>query len=366
MRKNPQSVTTSFPSSWKKQGVTLIEMMVAFVIFCGLSATVYYLMKDAAAKRALAHSRTIARQEAERILTTLQRDLSQAQAGVFGTLNTTQPEFGITLPEGIATVSYLFDPPRFIRRTTAPGHQAELVLSDHLNHFSLEKQVNEGQVLAEVEIKVRLETMLENQAVKFHQTQIITMRADASSRFDAHWVDGGGVALAQTGQSQVLAGIGGDFSDPGEEILGNMAEVANRTEAELAAKTQEIVGKVRQIIEHLNGIDDSISQMPANRLVYNDSNSSAGLPSILMAGANLKSTFRTIRNARDLNWGQFQGIAVSHGCTSPSGEFQQFYNGKERMFNSGKRLLDILRAPPFNKTGGQLGQLVGPDVSRFD
>jgi len=339
-----------------RSGMTLVEIMVALVIFMGISTVVYYVIKDANYRRALGMSRTQAQTEGEKIYKALQDDLTKAVAGTFASLNEERPKFGITLPEGIATVSYTYEPPKLVRRSTAQNHQREMVLSTNLEKFSLTRSMGTpGQVLVEIVTRVKMDGMLDSQAQRFTQNQVITMRADASSQFDSHWVDTGRFVEETAAKGTVIAGVQEDLEREIENIAVGAGAIAAASAEQVQEKLQEIIGKIGEISTNLDQINQNIADVPPRKLVGREGHLFAGLS----AGSRVKSAYCSMNKASDLNMATFEHIARDGDCSGLSDEFRSFYNGKQRMFESGKKLIDLLKGPPFKKTSAQIEALVG-------
>ncbi|NLI78065.1 MAG: prepilin-type N-terminal cleavage/methylation domain-containing protein [Candidatus Riflebacteria bacterium] len=348
-----------------RAGVTLIEILVALFILTGVSGAIYFLVRDAGYRRGLALSRTQAQADAVKIFKALQEDLTRARAGTYAVLDVAAPEFGITLPEGPATVAYRYEPPRLVRTSTAPNQMRELTLSENLERFALTKSLGHpGQILVEIVTCVKMDGMTDAQAQRFTQNQVITMRADASQQFDSHWVDTGQFAAESAAQGSVIAGVAADTQADVENISVS-SEFAAASAQQIEEKIQEIVGKLREIAGNLDEINRNIADVPPRKLIYDPGRGSIeDFQQQVIAGQEVKAAYVNMNTRSSLRWDRFPAIAHNRGRRDVSGEFQSFYNGKARMFDSGKKLIDLLQGEPFKKTAGQIEGLVGSSVYR--
>jgi len=345
----------------KKRAVTLVEVMIALCIFAGLSATVYYLMREASVKRARADARTKAQQETGRILSAMQQDFSQARMGTFDHFNVSAPKFGVSLPNEEATVTYLITPPKLVRKSTASRHQAEMILSDHLESLEIEKQaIASGQILVKVKLNVPVSGLPVSQAHHHEQNQLITMRADASKSFDKNWVDSGDFTVAAANTTAVAAGAGGDVNaGPSEGIQGAGGAIADMSAEKLEEKFVEIAGKIRELAQKLDDLDQSLADIPNSRLAR------GSYPENHFKGGYLKSAFTSVKTAsqwKDLSYYQSLGISTCRVSDS----FTSFYEGKKNIFDNGKNLVNLLKSPPFNKSNAAIAAIAGSaNLSRF-
>jgi len=343
--------------SFPRGGFTLVEFVVAFGIFSILSVGVYFMLSDAGLKRSRVEAGTLAQKEMNLILSHLQQDLSQARDGTFATLNLAWPRFGITLPDQFATVTYLIQPPRLVRQTTATGHQAQMTLSEHVQSLTLTRPGNPGQILVAVDLAVPVPGQPANQAQRLKQTKLITLRADNSQVFAKNWVDSGGMVTAQETTDTKAQNADAEANSVPDAPNIDVGALAAQGQAAIEEKFQEICAKLRELCDNLDTIDTSVSNLPNQRLIYNPE---TDILKEHPAGGVVKGMFMAVDSWSQWRpWNDYHAVAQQYGNEGLSSNFQGFFDSKRTIFENGRNLIDSLKQPPFNKTVAEIRSAVG-------
>ncbi|MBF0546178.1 MAG: hypothetical protein HQM08_17170 [Candidatus Riflebacteria bacterium] len=124
-------------------GITLVETLIAIVIFLIVCGGVFYLLRGAQSTQELSTARATASKEAEISVRQLERDIVSAKKGTFS-YSTTSIQLKKPVGNNIISVNYSFSPPNLEREEN--GQSA--ILTNHLKELKISEGTTAGSVTA--------------------------------------------------------------------------------------------------------------------------------------------------------------------------------------------------------------------------
>ncbi|HNV72556.1 MAG TPA: hypothetical protein PKO06_22795, partial [Candidatus Ozemobacteraceae bacterium] len=329
----------------RTRAMTLTEVLVALFIFIGFAGGVYYLIKEVNVKRAIGMARSMATNEAGKVLSVMQQDFAAAKLGSFKNLDEIKPSFkvGVGKVGQEMTVTYEYKKPT-LTRTIGPW---QWTIAKNLDEFKVSKQLATGQVLIEVKSKVAIDGLAENRAQIHEQNQMVIMRADNSAMNDPHWRDVGDATGLVSMKGDLIAGIETDMEDfVGNAIdelgeLGgtvNVGALAGASTAELAQKLssqwQQILGQLDSIDQRIqNTAPEGILKFPEDvweKIYYNEDN--------MKSCANaMKTCLVNQKTLSSMSMDPIRNIASGYGYNNRVREtVQGLFDAKKSVFQAGQ------------------------------
>ena len=349
----------------KKQGVTLIEIMVGVVILSMISIPIYYILKESAHKRAVVFSKDHAKQEANKVLKILENDLSQARRNSFKQPSDDVYEIKVR-KEGDdkdSSLRYLYLGTTLKRRFDGK----EWTVSDNVEEFSVEKTPDAvGRLVASIKVSAAFDGIKQNEAPVYEQEKIIVMREDAAFERDKHWRDVGDVNKFFATQGSLMGSIKSDakklvqgftseFADMGKDIAG-------MTIGELEKVKGDLFKGLNDVKSNLTSIDKDIRELD-NKAMFDGGSDGKLSKSEKRRANNVKKTLAGMDTKDKMDWNKVKAAGGGGGLFSDSMDvkaIKEMYNAKMELFNSGQEV--VKQIDDFAKQAGEKGLKVDTSV----
>ncbi|PKL50927.1 MAG: hypothetical protein CVV42_01105 [Candidatus Riflebacteria bacterium HGW-Riflebacteria-2] len=329
----------------KKRGTTLIEIMVGVVILSIISVPIYYLLKDASAKRAMVASRDYVKQEANKVLKLLENDLSQARKGTFKQVSDDVIEIKVRKPGKDDTkdvsLSYLYVAPDLIRRFEGQ----RWLVSRNVADFVVSETPEAGRLVVSLKVKAALDGIPEEQGPEYAQEKLIVMREDSSEELDAFWRDVGDVNKFFATQGSIMAGIKEDSKQLVQQFTGEFEEmlkdVKNMTVGELAKVKDELFNGLKDVENQLGSIDKDILDLDPKAL-YDPGCDGKLSDSEKKRAQQVKDALAGMDAKDKMDWNKIKDIGGEGGLFSSGMDtkaIKEMYNAKFEIFNAGQQMV---------------------------
>ncbi len=329
----------------KKRGTTLIEIMVGVVILSIISVPIYYLLKDASAKRALVTSRDYVKQEANKVFKLLENDLSQARKGTFKRVSDDVIEIKVRKPGKDDTkdvsLSYLYVAPDLIRRFEGQ----RWLVSQHVADFVVSETPEAGRLVVSLKMKAALDGIPEEQGPEYSQEKLIVMREDSSDELDKFWRDVGDVNKFFATQGSIMAGVKEDAKQLVQQFTGEfeamLKDVKNMTVGQLTKVKDELFTGLKDVEKQLAGIDKDILDLDPKAL-YDPGCDGKLSKSEKERAQQVKEALAGMDTKDKMDWNKIKNIGGSGGLFSSGMDtkaIKEMYNAKAEIFNAGQQVV---------------------------
>lgn len=352
----------------KKRGTTLIEIMVGVVILSIISVPIYYLLKDASAKRAIVTSRDYIKQEANKVFKLLENDLSQARKGTFKQASDEVVEIKVRKPGSDETqdvqLSYFYSAPDLYRRFDGKSW----VVSRNVADFVVSETPEAGRLVVSLKLKAALDGIPEDQAPEYAQEKLIVMREDSSEELDAFWRDVGDVNKFFATQGSVMAGVKEDAKALTQKFTSEWsaagADIANMTIGEIKKVKDELFKGLSDVEKQLGNIDKDILDLDPKALF--DPGCDGKLSSSEKQRAQqVKDALAAMDTKDKMDWNKIKNIGGTGGIFQSGMDtkaIKEMYNAKFEIFNAGQEV--VKQIDDFKKFAEDNGTSV--DTSTID
>jgi type II secretory pathway pseudopilin PulG len=352
----------------KKHGTTLIEIMVGVVILSIISVPIYYLLKDASAKRAIVLSRDHIKQEANKVLKLLENDLSQARKGTFKQASDDVVEIRVRKPSGDETkdvpLSYFYSAPELYRRFEGK----RWLVSRNVADFVVSETPEAGRLVVSLKMKAALDGIPEDQAPEYDQEKLIVMREDSSEELDAFWRDVGDVNKFFATQGSIMAGVKEDAKQLVQQFTGEfedmLKDVQNMTVGQLAKVKDELFEGLKDVEDQLGDIDKDILDLDPKAL-YDPGCDGKLSDSQKKKAKQVKDALAAMDCKDKMDWSKLRDIGGKGGLFSSGMQtdaIKEMFNAKAEIFNAGQQV--VQQIDEFKKYAENNG--VAVDTSTID
>ena len=328
----------------KKQGMTLIEIMVAFFIMALVSVPLYYLLHDSANKRALVASRDYIKQEANKVLALLENDLSQARKGSFKQVSDDVIEIKVRKPgkdeDEDVPLSYLYVQPDLIRRFEGK----QWLICRNVEDFSVNTTPDgPGRLVVSLKVKAGFDGIREGEEPEYSQEKLIVMREDSSDELDKYWRDVGDVNKFFATQGSVMAGVKADAKKLVQDFTGEFsaaaADITKMTAGEILKVRDELMRGLGEIKTAMGKLDKDIRDLSADAMFKRNWLGNMS-DSKKERAKNVREALAAMVNKGDLNWGKLKSLG---GSGFKTGTVKEMFNAKSELFNSGQQMVKQLQ-----------------------
>ncbi len=346
----------------QKRGFTLLELMVAFFILSLVSIPLYYLLKDAANKRALVTSRDYVKQEANKVFALLENDLSQARKGSFKQASDDVIEIKVRKPgkdeaEDVS-LSYLYVKPDLIRRFDGK----QWVISRFVEEFEVSTVPDSpGRLVASLKLKAGFDGISEDEAPEYSQEKLIVMREDSSEELDKYWRDVGDVNKFFATQGSIMAGVKEDAKKLVQDFTGEFsaaaADINKMTVGEILKVRDELMRGLGEIQNSMGKLDKDILDLSADAMFERNWLGKMS-DSKKNRAKKVREALAAMSSKGDMNWSKIKALG---GSGFKSGTVKEMFNAKSELFNSGQEIVKQLQE--FKRNAGDVANL---DLSGID
>ncbi|MFZ5949624.1 MAG: type II secretion system protein [Candidatus Rifleibacteriota bacterium] len=341
----------------KRSGVTLVEMMVATFILSLISVPLYYVLKQAQHRAALAACKDYVKQESNKVLKIVEHDLSQARRESFK-----QPSddvFEIKVPKQGSdkdlSLRYLFIKPDLKR--IYDGKQ--WLVSNNVDEFVISTTPDApGRLVVSLKTKANFDGVKEEDAPVLSQEKLVVMREDAAFEKDEHWRDVGDVNKFFASQGSLMGGIKEDagklVQDFTSEWSAAAGDIQNMTIGQLKKVKDDLFNGLKDVEDSINSLDKDILDLDPKAMfdVGCDGKLSDSQKDRAKA---VKNALANMKNKGDMSW---QKVVNSGGggffsSKMKTGAIKEFYNAKAQLFNSGQEV--VKQIDSFKKLSSEKG-----------
>lgn len=356
----------------KRNGFTLIELMVAIFIMALVSVPMYYLLKDSANKRALVASRDFIKQEANKVLKILENDLSQARKGTFKQVSDDVVAIKVRKPGNKeaddVSLSYLYVKPDLIRRFEGK----EWLVCRYVEDFAVNPAIDgAGRLVVSLKVKTGFDGLKEEEEPEYSQEKLIVMREDSSDELDKFWRDVGDVNKFFATQGSLMAGVKDDAKKLVQDFTGTFVaaggDISAMTVGEILKVRDQLMGGLKDIQSSMGKLDTEILGLSADALF--DRNWLGKMSDDKKEKAQrVREALAGMKNKGDLNWKKITSLGGSGGMFSSgmkTGAIKEMYNAKAELFNSGQEVVKQLQ--DFKKNTDNIANLdlTGIDLKKW-
>ncbi len=350
----------------KRQGMTLIELMVAFFILTIISVPIYFLLKDSANKRALVLSRDYVKQEANKVLKLLENDLSQARKGTFKQVSDDVIQIKVRKPgkkeDEDVPLSYLFVKPDLIRRFDGK----QWMVCRNVEAFDVSTVPDAaGRLVVSLKIKAGFDGLSEAEEPEFSQEKLVVMREDSSEELDKYWRDVGDVNKFFATQGSIMAGVKADAKKLVQDFTGEWsaagADITKMTVGEILKVRDELMRGLNDIQSSMGKLDNDILGLSADAMFKRNWLGKMS-DSKKDRARNVREALAAMKNKGDLNWNKIKALG---GSGFKSGTVKEMYNAKSELFNSGQQIVKQLQEFKNNTNNVANLDLSGIDLKKW-
>ncbi|MBF0545859.1 MAG: prepilin-type N-terminal cleavage/methylation domain-containing protein [Candidatus Riflebacteria bacterium] len=330
----------------KNIGITLVEVLVAFFILTLISGGIFFLLREASLKNSISEARSIAKQEAGKILSVMQHDFAQAK---LGSIKVDEPgKIGLDIDSGgrVEKIVYSWHSPKFYR--TLAGK--EWLMSEHLENFLLTRQAT-GQYIVELETKVRIDGLTNDSAQSHSQNQMIVSREDSTSLIDPNWRDVGDVNGIMSTHGDLMGGIRDDMNMVSQNFTNELKKIkddaASATVDQIMEKTEQIRSTLFKNIENINSkienLDGQIANMAEEGIINITHKLFERTGRKKECAAKMRQILVGAKKSTDLKWDQIEAVANDYGYGSEvQSSFKSIFQAKKDLFGAGSEVIKTL------------------------
>lgn len=350
----------------KKNGLTLLEILVASFLLSLVSVPLYFLMKDAANKQAMVASRDHIKNEANKVLKILENDLSQARKGSFKQASDDVVEIKVRKPGNNSaddvSLSYLYVKPDLIRRFQ--GQQ--WMVSRSVEEFDVSTTPEAGRLVVSLKMKAQMDGVDASKAPELSQEKLIVMREDSSEELDKYWRDVGDVNKFFATQGSIMAGVKADAKKLVQDFTGEFADmlsdVGGMTIGQLSKVRDELFKGLKDVEGQLTSIDKDILDLDPKALY--DTGCDGKLSKSQKENAQkVKEALAGMDTKGKMDWNKIKSIGGSGGLFSSGMKttaIKEMFNAKSEIFNAGQQMVQQMEE--FKKLAEQNGVSVDMSV----
>jgi Tfp pilus assembly protein PilE len=327
----------------KKRGITLIEVMVGTFILSLISVPLYYVLKTATHRRAMAACKEFVKQESNKVFKILEQDLSQARRESFKQPSDEVFEIEVRKSEDKdAALRYVYLAPDLKRQYDGK----EWVVSKAVEDFAITTSPDApGRLVVSLKTKAWFDGVKEEEAPVLAQEKMIVMREDAAFEKDQHWRDVGDVNKFFATQGSIMAGVKEDakqlVQDFSSEWKDAMKDVENMTLGELKKIKEDLFSGLKDVEESMKGIDKDIVDLDPKALF--DPNCLGKLSDSKKKRAkNVKNALAAMDTKDKMDWNKIKEVGGGSSFFSSgmkTDAIKEFYNAKMELFNSGQEIV---------------------------
>lgn len=338
----------------RKSGFTLVEMIIAVLIFSLISGGLYGFLTHARKQSARADIRMALTTQSNTILQVVQEDLKfTASASIAIDQNAGQVRFeqhvGKDL-EDVAKVSYLWQKPKLFRKAVYKGKTTLKMMSKCVDLFQLERKprpsIAEDDFDAQPEqVKVSLGLSLWVPGFKdpmTHEQHVMaTMRELSSRKYDPHWRDVGNMKGAFSTYGNLLSSLGEDakllveditstIDDIVAKIENDIKDAMNKPKANLEDAKNQLRNALSEITQARLDVDSSLADMDIQigelpSKIFNRDSLSNLFASKDDAMKRVRDAYRNMKELGQMDYGKLKKAADPFDLDSC---FEEFFNNK--------------------------------------
>ena len=261
----------------KIKGITLVEIMVTIFILGIISVPIYFLLEDSNKKANIAVARDNIKQEANKVFTILENDITQARKpdeedrdkGVKSlTFTADSVIMQVRRPEaeeeekkiskmftGVKQnneLKYRFIKPQLHRFL---GDKCWLV-SKYVDEFDISPSIDgsAGKYVVSLTMKSNMIGLKDDEQPTYHQEKIIVCMEEATEKNDPFWREVGDVNKFFVTEGNILAGLKEDAS----QLIENFAQTFGEALGDIENMT---IGQLRETVD---GLKKNLSEVKTN------------------------------------------------------------------------------------------------------
>ncbi|MFZ2955768.1 MAG: prepilin-type N-terminal cleavage/methylation domain-containing protein [Candidatus Ozemobacteraceae bacterium] len=321
------------------EGFTMVEMMVALIIFAMISLAMYNVLSAGNRAGMKAYTRQDMTQDANNLVKLMQIDFAVAASA---SLNIKSDASEIKLEEHhkdkMQKVTYIWNKPKLYRKVEESGVPSSLhILSNNLSTFSIEKKPrpsgpggDTGDTTAEqVLIKIGLVARVpgSTQEIVHEQHAMATMREVTSLKYDPNWRDVGNLKGCFNSYGNLLQSIGEDCKALVEDVSktvddaiknaeDQVKDALNKPKENLEATKNQLKGALKEIAQGkidvgqgLKDIEENLRNLPSNIFERKLSKPGTWFASKDDALKRVQNTFNTMKNPGEMDYKKLEDAA---------------------------------------------------------
>lgn len=343
----------------KKRGITLTEIMIAIGIMSIVSVPIYYLLSDSQKKANISIARDNIKQEANKILTVLENDLSQARKGSFE-----QPdEKNFTIK-----VRKSEDKDVTLRYTLLESNLYRLLedkrwcVSSQVDRFEVTPSPDgNGKLVIGLGMKARHVGLNDDEQPTYEQEKLIVMMEDATEANDPFWREVGDVNKFFATEGSIMNGLKEDaeqlvenFMDTWKDLYG---DIENMTVGELKNAAASLKSSLSQLQGNLRDLDKDILDLDWH-VMYDRGFLGIGDKSKKRAATRIKNTIASMTCLQEMDWNKVKSVA-RRGMKER--DIKNLFEAKQELYKSRKEMVETL-----NQIQEQAGEGVDVGISKDD
>lgn len=326
--------------SRNRRGFTLVEVMVAIVVFSLAAGGMYAFLRHGNLQSARAYTRQGMVSQATLVLKAMQDDFRMAASA---SLKFDEAKGEVTLQQhrngdNLALISYKWEKPRLVRKVVFQGSTSLRVLSTAMDAFSVETKPRPSiaeddnpNTPEQVSIRLSLKTMIPGipQALVHDQHVMATMREVTSAKNDPHWRDVGDMKGVFNTYGNLLNSIGDDakllvedigktLQDDLDKLEDNVEDALNKPKANLEETKRQLKNALNDIanadVDLTTAIKDcetNMKDLPEEILERKVSKAGTWFASKEKALNRVQNTFAGMKTLEQMDYGKLEKAAGS-------------------------------------------------------
>lgn len=335
----------------KHKGFTLLELMIATAILSLISTAIYFFLSDSQKKANMLVARNLVKQEANKVFTILENDLTQALKGTYKeeySEDIASFSFMVRRDEKHdAIISYKYVRPKLLRYFD--GKPVPKLILNVVDEFEISNAIDNtpGKKVVTLITRSNLLGIRDDEQPTYEQQKIVVMMEDASDEYDPHWREVGDVDKFFKTQGNLIAGLKEDatqlienFADTWSQAIGDIKKM---TVGELQKLSLDLNKNLDDVKKNLENIDKEISDLDWHAL-YDES----GLIGKIF-GANkrkrkkankVKEIVSGYKSLEEMNWNEVK----SAGKGMKEDAIKAMYDAKVQLFEGRAKIKENIKA----------------------
>jgi len=338
-----------------------MEVMIAVSIFAVISGGLYSILRHANRQGSKAFTRQDLVTQANSILKQLQDDFRcAASASVKVSNDGGQIQLNLHIENKLATVTYRWEKPKFIRKVEYDNKTTIHVFSNNFEKFEMEKKprpTGENETCSpdtpeQVLLRVTLSGWVpgDPKPLVHEQHCMATMREISSLKYDPHWKDVGNLQGAFHTYGDLMGSLAEDakamvedFSKGIEDTIKdaeNAVKNASQNPAEARNQLNNALNEIKKgkqdLKEKLNDLEERVENLPEKIFEtkwYNWNTWTDGQKKDALK--RVSNEFNKMKTKEDMDYNKLKKAAGSFDLNDA---FKEFFNAKKDAFETREKM----------------------------
>lgn len=330
------------------KAISLVEIMITIALLGVISIPLYYVLEESNKRANLTIARDNIKQEANKVLSLLENDMTQARKGSYkeeGNNYTIKVRVSDKKEEELM---YSFDKPKLLRYLPKKNHKAPLLVSNKVDKFEVNESLNStGTMVISLVMKSDLPGIKQDEQPTYEQEKIIVRMEDATDKNDPHWREVGDVDKFFNTEGNLLAGLKEDATKIVQDFAGEwadtMGDVSNMTIDKLMDVKNDLLANLKEAKQNLTDINQQIKDLDWEAL-YDRSGLIGGLFGANKRKRNSANKIKDLvsgwKTKEEMSWQKVKNTARSD---MKEEAIKAMYDAKAQLFDGQAQLEENLK-----------------------